>query len=99
MPEDARARVLLALNYAFLQRVDDSTREATLAMVLRPDDTMIMYNTACVFCALGKKSDALIAIKKAWEAGYRDANWTRQDPDLALIHGDPEFERLYPAAP
>ena len=22
--------------------------------------------------------------------------WTRQDPDLALLHGDPEFDRLYP---
>ncbi|HEY0590602.1 MAG TPA: protein kinase [Thermoanaerobaculia bacterium] len=96
VPEDARARVLLALNYAFLSRVEDATREANLAMVLRPDDTMIMYNTACVFCALEKKPEALIAIKKAWEAGYRDATWTRQDPDLALLHGDPEFERLYP---
>jgi len=97
VPEDARARVLLALNYAFIQRTDDATREASLAMALRPDDTMILYNTACVFCALQKKPEALIAIKKAWDAGYRDATWTRQDPDLALLHGDPEFERLYPA--
>jgi non-specific serine/threonine protein kinase len=42
--------------------------------------------------------DALTAIKKAWEAGYRDAVWTRQDPDLALLHGNEEFEKLYPAA-
>jgi non-specific serine/threonine protein kinase len=97
VPEDARARVLLALNYALIHRADDAAREASLAMVLRPDDTMIMYNTACVFCALEKKPDALIALKKAWDAGYRDATWTRQDPDLALLHGDPEFERLYPA--
>jgi non-specific serine/threonine protein kinase len=40
---------------------------------------------------------ALNAIKKAWEAGFRDPIWTRQDPDLALLHGNPEFERLYPA--
>jgi hypothetical protein len=57
---------------------------------------MILYNTACVFCAMNKPGDALIAIKKAWEAGFRDPIWTRQDPDLALLHGDPEFERLYP---
>ena len=38
------------------------------------------------------------ALKKAWEAGYKNATWTRQDPDLAILHGDAEFERLYPIA-
>ncbi len=97
VPEDARARVLLAGDYATQGRFDDAKREASMAMVLRPDDSMILYNTACVFCAMNNKTDALIAIKKAWESGYRDATWTRQDPDLAPLHGEPEFERLYPA--
>jgi hypothetical protein len=35
---------------------------------------------------------------KAWEAGFRDAEWTRRDPDLAPLHGDPEFEKLCPAS-
>ena len=98
VPEDARARVLLAGDYAQQGRLDDASREANMAMMLRPDDSMILYNTACVFSAMNNKPDALIAIKKAWESGYRDATWTRQDPDLALLHGDPEFERLYPPA-
>jgi Flp pilus assembly protein TadD len=98
VPEDARARVLLAGNYAMQGRFEEAKREADMAMVLRPDDTMILYNTACAFCAMNNAEDALIAIKKAWEAGFRDATWTRQDPDLALLHGNPEFERLYPAA-
>jgi non-specific serine/threonine protein kinase len=96
VPEDARVRVLLAGDYAIQGRSEDAKREADMAMALRPDDTMILYNTACVFCALNNADDALIAIKKAWEAGFRDPIWTRQDPDLALLHGNPEFERLYP---
>ena len=96
VPEDARARVLLASGYASQGRFEEAKREADMAMLLRPDDSMILYNTACVFCAMNDPSDALIAIKKAWESGYRDATWTRQDPDLAVLHGDPEFERLYP---
>ena len=96
VPEDARARVLLAGDYATQGRFDDASREAQMAMTLRPDDSMILYNTACVFCALSKVDDALIAIRKAWESGYRDSNWTRQDPDLVPLHGLPEFERLYP---
>jgi len=96
VPEDARARVLLAGDYAMQGRFEEAKREADMAMALRPDDTMILYNTACAFCAMNNAADALVAIKKAWEAGFRDPIWTRQDPDLALLHGDPEFERLYP---
>jgi Flp pilus assembly protein TadD len=97
-PEDARVRVLLAGGYALQGRFEDAKREADMAMALRPDDAMILYNSACAFCAMENKADALNALRKAWEAGYRNARWTRQDPDLELLHGDPEFERLYPAA-
>ena len=96
VPEDARARVLLAGTLALQGRNEDAKREADMAMALRPDDTMILYNVACVFCGMNNAKDAMIALKKAWEAGYHDTTWTRQDPDLAILHGDPEFERLYP---
>jgi non-specific serine/threonine protein kinase len=96
VPEDARARILLASTYAEEQRPQDATREANLAMVLRPNEATVLYNAACTFCFLGRKDQALDAIRKAWNAGYKDADWTRRDPDLALLHGDPEFERLYP---
>ena len=95
-PEDARVRVLLAGNYAFQNRFDDAQRELDLAMALRPDDTMILYNSACTLCEMDRLDEAMTALKKAWEAGYRNPVWTRQDPDLAKLHGDPEFERLYP---
>jgi serine/threonine protein kinase len=39
------------------------------------------------------------ALSKIWEAGSKDSVWTRRDPDLTMLHGDPEFERLYPEKP
>jgi len=96
-PEDARVRVLLAGNYAFQGRFVDAQREIDLAMLLRPDDTMILYNIACTLCEMDKTKEAMNALKKAWEAGYRNPAWIRQDPDLANLHGDPEFERLFPS--
>ena len=96
-PEDARVRALLAGNYAYQNRFEDAQREIELAMALRPDDTMILYNIACTLCEMDKPKEAMAALSKAWEAGYRNPVWTRQDPDLAKLHGDPEFERLYPA--
>jgi non-specific serine/threonine protein kinase len=96
VPEDARARVLLAGEYASSGRREDATREANLAVALRPNDAIVLYNLACTFCIMEKKPEALDAIRKAWNAGFKDSDWARRDPDLALLHGDPEFERLYP---
>jgi non-specific serine/threonine protein kinase len=96
VPEDARARILLGGNYAELGREEDALRELNLAVTLRANEASILYNAACVYCLLNKKAEALDALRKAWEAGSKDAVWTRRDPDLVILHGDPEFERLYP---
>ncbi|MGC2619863.1 MAG: protein kinase [Acidobacteriaceae bacterium] len=96
VPEDARARILVGGDYASLGRTDDALRELNLAVTLRANEASILYNAACLYCDLNKKAEALDALSKAWEAGFRDAVWARRDPDLAPLHGDPEFDRLYP---
>src|SRR6202521_4716689 len=99
VPEDARARVLLGANYADLGREDDALRELNLAVTLRANEASILYNAACVYCGLKRKTEALDALRKAWEAGFKDSVWARRDPDLILLHDDPEFDRLYPEKP
>ena len=96
VPEDARARVLLGAYYAELGRREDALRELNLAVTLRANEASILYNAACVYCLLKNKPEALNALRKAWEAGSKDSVWARRDPDLSLLHGDPEFERMYP---
>jgi len=96
VPEDARARIMLGADYAEVGREQDAMRELNLAITLRANEASILYNVACVYCLLKKKAEALDALRKAWEAGSKDAVWARRDPDLAILHGDPEFERLYP---
>jgi serine/threonine protein kinase/Flp pilus assembly protein TadD len=96
VPEDARARVLLGAYCAELGREEDALRELNLAITLRANEASILYNAACAFCLLKRKAEALDSLRKAWEAGFHDASWARRDPSLVLLHGDPEFERLYP---
>jgi serine/threonine protein kinase/tetratricopeptide (TPR) repeat protein len=96
VPEDARARILVATWYAMEGRHEDAVREANLAMLLRPNEAMVQYNAACTFCSMNKKAEALDALTKAWRNGFKDADWVRRDPDLAILRGDPEFEKLYP---
>jgi non-specific serine/threonine protein kinase len=99
VPEDARARILLAGDYADFERVEDALRELNLALTLRANEASILYNAACTYCGLQRKPEALDALRKAWEAGFRDSVWARRDPDLTVLHGDPEFDRLYPEKP
>ena len=99
VPEDARARVLLGAYWANLGRVEDALRELNLAITLRANEASILYNAACAYCSLHRKPEALDALRKAWEAGFQDSVWARRDPELILLRGDPEFERLYPAKP
>ena len=96
VPEDARARILLGGDYADLGRPDDALRELNLAITLRANEASILYNAACLYCGLNRKAEAMEALRKAWEAGFRDSVWARRDPDLNILHDDPEFDRLYP---
>lgn len=99
VPEDARARILIGGHYAEINRLEDARRETDLAMTLRANEASILYNAACNYCLLKTRVEALDALRKAWEAGFKDAIWARRDPDLSLLHGDPEFDRLYPPSP
>jgi non-specific serine/threonine protein kinase len=96
VPEDARARGLVASYYAEMGRTEEAKREATLAMTLRPNEPLILYNAACTFCKMNQVPEALDAIGKAWRVGYRDSDWAWRDPDLALLRDEPEFEKLFP---
>ncbi|MFZ0337271.1 MAG: protein kinase [Terracidiphilus sp.] len=96
VPEDARARILLGGSYARMERTEDALRELNMAVTLRANEASILYNAACLYCALNRRAEALDTLQKAWEAGFRDAAWVRRDPDLQMLHDDPEFNRMYP---
>ncbi len=99
IPEDARARTHIALDYVSLGREEDAVREANIAMALRPNEASVLYNVACIFAQLKRVDDAMGALRKAWENGFKDSIWVRRDPDLAPLHGLPEFEKLFPEIP
>ncbi|HXX99709.1 MAG TPA: tetratricopeptide repeat protein, partial [Candidatus Limnocylindrales bacterium] len=96
VPEDVRARSLLAADYANTDRADDAIRHIDMTVALRPNDSNILYNAACTYCLLGKKAEALDLIRRALASGYSNFDWPHQDPDLEPLHADPEFLKLFP---
>jgi serine/threonine protein kinase/Flp pilus assembly protein TadD len=95
VPEDVRARILLANKLADSKEdADESIRHLQTAVALRPNDGNTLYNAACTYGILGKKAEALETIKKAFACGYSNQNWAAKDSDLDCLHGDPEFQKL-----
>jgi Flp pilus assembly protein TadD len=94
VPEDVRARILMATELAQAGEVEETERHLQMALALRPNDTNVLYNAACAYGILKKKQDALDTLKKAIEFGYGSFEWIKQDPGLLLLRDDPEFEKL-----
>src|SRR5829696_6623265 len=61
---------------------------------LRPQDPVAHYNIACSLCLLKKHEQALAALRKAIELGYRDFAYLRKDKDLDSIKADPRYKQL-----
>ena len=97
VPEDVRARILLAVNLAYsgrAQDTDEAVRHLQTAVALRPGDPSTLYNAACTYGALGKKAEALETLKKSFAAGYSNQDWAAKDTDLDCLHDEPEFQKL-----
>ncbi len=94
VPDDLRARILLAGNYAYIGKQSEAIRELDKAVTLRPNDPNTLYNAACTYGLLGLKSEAIAHIKRAHQCGYANMDWASRDPDLACIRDDPEFQEL-----
>jgi serine/threonine protein kinase/Flp pilus assembly protein TadD len=95
VPEDVRARILLANQLANSEQdADEATRHLQTAVALRPGDANTLYNAACTYGVLGKKAEALETLRKAFAAGYGNGNWAAKDSDLVCLHDDPEFQKL-----
>jgi len=94
VPEDARARILLATNYAHFNKKDAAIGEVNKALELRPNDANMFYNAACTYGIMGMKAEALEMLRKMKQHNFGQLDWARRDPDLACLHNDPEFLAL-----
>jgi serine/threonine protein kinase/Flp pilus assembly protein TadD len=97
VPEDTRARILLANLHASFGHEAQAVRELERTVALRPNDTNILYNAACTYGILNRKADAMVMLKRAKDAGFASLSWAARDPDLACLHDDPEFQQLIAA--
>lgn len=63
-------------------------------VALRPRDPAVCYNLACSQALLGHVTEALLALRHALSAGFRDLETLVADPDLESIRLRPEFVQM-----
>lgn len=61
---------------------------------LLPDDSVVFYNLACSLTLVGRRQEALAALRRALQNGYDDFEHLEQDPDLDALRDVPEFVDL-----
>jgi non-specific serine/threonine protein kinase len=93
-PDDVRARILLAADLAIFGDSDGAAMHVKIAVAMRPTDANVLYNAACTYGLLKMKTEALDAFRRSVDAGYSNPDWCLQDPDLTVLHDDPEFKKL-----
>ena len=69
------------------------------AVAIDRDEPIIQYNAACVYVALGRLDDAILALEASARVGVIAKDWMKNDPDLDPVRHDPRFAALITAPP
>ncbi len=90
-PEVLRAQ---ASNLTVKGRLADGLAVDKRLVALRPDDPTAHYNLACRYALLKQPDLALATLRRAFDLGYRDVRFMREDRDLDSLRRDPRFKKL-----
>jgi tetratricopeptide (TPR) repeat protein len=95
-PDDALARVFLAIHLVRSGQLESGLSQAEQALTIAPEDGRIRYNLACVFARAGQPDRAIEQLHEGRRItpGYF-TSWARRDPDFASLREHPEFIRMF----
>jgi adenylate cyclase len=93
-PDDARAWLLSAAALMRLGQREQALERARRAFAIDPEDSMVLYNLACVYALAGSSNEALDHLNKAIENGLAQREWLENDSALDSIREEPRFQAL-----
>lgn len=93
-PGDIRALYLAANALVFLGEPEKSVSLIHRALSLEPNDSMLLYNVACVYALMSMETEALNCLERACEEGLNFKGWYENDSNLASLRKHPRFVAL-----
>ena len=83
-----------AVAYMQQRKFNKALDDLQKAAALDPRDKMVHYNLAALYAVQGQKDRALDSLDRALRLGFDQYDALRNDPDLDILRGDPEFRRV-----
>jgi adenylate cyclase len=90
-PDDARGRMLYAHMLSTIGKTELAISEAAAAIAAGSEDSIMLYNAACLYAKLGETQRALDTLRQAIQDGVKNFPWMTHDPDLNSLRETPEF--------
>lgn len=93
-PFTVAVRIHLGNSYLDREELDKALEQYRRALALEPDNSIAHYNMACVFSRMKRIKEALDALERAVECGYRDVEWMEKDADLDNLRDTARYKAL-----
>jgi serine/threonine protein kinase len=93
-PADVRALYLGANALVALGEREKALEWASLALSMDPEESMVLYNVACIHAQLENVEDSLDCLERAVDAGLTLKGWIVHDSDLEPVRGHPRYDAL-----
>ncbi|HXG69189.1 MAG TPA: tetratricopeptide repeat protein, partial [Gemmatimonadaceae bacterium] len=93
-PDDARATNLGAVMLVKAGDRDRALDYIRRSLAIDPEDSGILYNTACAYSLLGMSEEALASLETAVDKGFGHKEWLEHDSDLDQIRESPRFKTI-----
>jgi TolB-like protein/Flp pilus assembly protein TadD len=93
-PEDSRALNLGGVVLARGGRGEQAREWVKRALAIDPEDSWMLYNTACFYAVQGERDEAIKCLEQALELGFGHREWIDHDSDLDSLRDHPRFQAL-----
>jgi serine/threonine protein kinase/Flp pilus assembly protein TadD len=93
-PEDSRALNLGGVVLARGGRSEQGREWVKRALAIDPEDSWMLYNTACFYAVQGDGDEAIGCLEKALDLGFGHREWIEHDSDLDSLRDHPRFQAL-----
>lgn len=93
-PDNAALRIEIGNGFLEEGKFERALVEYRRALQVEPENHIAWYNIACTLSRLQQAEEAIDALRKAIEFGYRDLEWMKRDPDLDHVRGTQGFADL-----